>query len=70
MTILPHFTSRPTKKKVSWCRRHHAWTALTRIMVRKVKNLILGLCRGMEICKTQHRKKTEANGGPSEFSIQ
>lgn len=60
MTILPKFHTRPSKKKVSWRRRHHASTALTRIMVRKLKNLILVLCKGLEICRTKHRRNLKA----------
>ena len=57
MTILPKFHMRPSKKKVSWRRRHHASTALTRILSRRIKNIVLILCKGMEICKTKHRRK-------------
>lgn len=57
MTILPKFHMRPCKKRVSWRRRHHASTALTRILARRLKNIILTLCKGMEICKTRHRSR-------------
>jgi len=51
MTILPKFKLRPNKKQVSWRRRHLASTAHSRIMVRKIKKLILMICKGMEICQ-------------------
>ena len=57
MTILTKFHMRPSKKKVTWRRRHYASTALTRILSRRFKNVILILCKGMEICKTKHRRK-------------
>ena len=57
MTILPKFHMRPCKKKVSWRRRHHASTALTRILSCRFKNIVQILCKGMEICKTKHRRK-------------